>query len=133
MGTKTYSNRSDHQTNRQLLLASSQHLYYLLTQLATYPSPQKRFASDISLHLTEAFETFANLIENKVNVPYQALFASQRCIGLVQLALQKAQHSEGWKAEERQQSNFDAIQKLLNDHTVFMLSLIHISEPTRPY
>ena len=116
-GIQTYSNLSDHQANRHQLLASSQHLYYLLTQLETYPSPSKRFASDILLHIIEAFEIFANFIENETNVPYQALFASKRCIGLVQLALQKAQHSESWKAEERQQANFEKIQELLNSHT----------------
>ena len=116
-GIQTYSNLSDHQANQHQLLASSQHLYYLLTQLETYPSPQKRFASDILLHVLEAFDIFANFIENETHVSYQALFASKRCIGLVQLALQKAQHSESWKAEERQQSNFEAIQELLNNHT----------------
>ena len=123
VGTKTYSNQSDHQATQQQRLASSQHLYYLLTQLSTYPSPQKRFASDISLHITEAFEIFDNFIENKTNVSYQALFASKRCIDLIQLALQKAQHSEGWKAEERQQSNFEAIQELLNNHTLFIKNM----------
>lgn len=33
VGTKTYSNQSDHQATQQQRLASSQHLYYLLTQL----------------------------------------------------------------------------------------------------
>ena len=123
VGTRTYSTQFDHQTTKQQLLASSQHLFYLLTQLLTYPSPQKHFASDISLHLTEAFEIFAYFIENKADVSYQALFASKRCIDLIQLALQKAQHSEGWKAEERQQSNFEAIQNLLNNHTLLIKSM----------
>ena len=122
-GTQTYSNLSDHQANQHQLLASSQHLYYLLTQLETYPSPQKRFASDILLHVLEAFDIFANFIENETHVSYQALFASKRCIGLVQLALQKAQHSESWKAEERQQLNFEAIQELLNNHTLLIQNM----------
>ena len=116
-GTQTYSNLSDHRANQHQLLASTQHLYYLLTQLETYPSPHKRFASDILVHVLEAFDIFANFIENETQMSYQALFASKRCIGLVQLALQKAQHSESWKAEERQQLNFEAIQELLNNHT----------------
>jgi hypothetical protein len=110
VGTQTFSNLSDHRASQHQLLASVQHLYYLLTQLETYPSPSKRFASDIMSHILKAFGIFADFIENKTQISHQTLFASQRCINLVQLALQKAQHSESWKAEERQQSNFEAIQ-----------------------
>ena len=123
VGTQTYSNLSDHRANQHQLLASNQHLYYLLTQLETYPSPSKRFASDITLHVLEAFGIFADFIENKTQISHQTLFASQRCLGLVQLALQKAQHSESWKAEERQQLNFEAIQELLNNHTLIIQNM----------
>ena len=123
VGTQTYSNLSDHRANQHQLLASNQHLYYLLTQLETYPSPSKRFASDITLHVLEAFGIFADFIENKTQMSLQTLFASQRCLGLVQLALQKAQHSESWKAEERQQLNFEAIQELLNNHTLIIQNM----------
>ena len=123
VGTQTYSNLSDHRANQHQLLASNQHLYYLLTQLETYPSPSKRFASDITLHVLEAFGIFADFIENKTQMSHQTLFASQRCLGLVQLALQKAQHSESWKAEERQQLNFEAIQELLNNHTLIIQNM----------
>ena len=41
----------------------------------------------------------------------------------LQLALQKAQHSESWKAEERQQSNFEAIQSLVNNHSIFLKNI----------
>ena len=123
VGTQTFSNLSDHRANQHQLLASIQHLYYLLTQLETYPSPSKRFASDIMSHILEAFGIFADFIENKTQMSHQTLFASQRCLGLVQLALQKAQHSESWKAEERQQSNFEAIQHLLNNHTLLIQNI----------
>ena len=123
VGTQTYSNLSDHRANQHQLLASNQHLYYLLTQLETYPSPSKRFASDITLHVLEAFGIFADFIENKTQMSLQTLFASQRCLGLVQLALQKAQHSESWKAEERQQLNFEAIQERLNNHTLIIQNM----------
>ena len=117
VGSRTYSNHVERQTTKQQLLLTNQHLYYLITQLLTYPYPERRFASDISVHLTNAFEFFQKYIENNDKLSYQALLASRHCIDLTQLALQKAQHSEGWKAEERQQSNFEAIQKLINHHT----------------
>ena len=123
VGTQTFSNLSDHRASQHQLLASVQHLYYLLTQLETYPSPSRRFASDIMSHILKAFGIFADFIENKTQMSHQTLFASQRCIGLVQLALQKAQHSESWKAEERQQSNFEAIQNLLNNHTLLIQNI----------
>ena len=123
VGTQTFSNLSDHRASQDQLLASVQHLYYLLTQLETYPSPSKRFASDIMSHILKAFGIFADFIENKTQISHQTLFASQRCINLVQLALQKAQHSESWKAEERQQSNFEAIQNLLNNHTLLIQNI----------
>ena len=123
VGTQTFSNLSDHRASQHQLLASVQHLYYLLTQLETYPSPSKRFASDIMSHILKAFGIFADFIENKTQMSHQTLFASQRCINLVQLALQKAQHSESWKAEERQQSNFEAIQNLLNNHTLLIQNI----------
>ena len=123
VGTQTFSNLSDHRASQHQLLASVQHLYYLLTQLETYPSPSRRFASDIMSHILEAFGIFADFIENKTQMSHQTLFASQRCLGLVQLALQKAQHSESWKAEERQQSNFEAIQNLLNNHTLLIQNI----------
>ena len=123
VGTQTFSNLSDHRASQHQLLASVQHLYYLLTQLETYPSPSKRFASDIMSHILKAFGIFADFIENKTQISHQTLFASQRCINLVQLALQKAQHSESWKAEERQQSNFEAIQNLLNNHTLLIQNI----------
>ena len=123
VGTQTFSNLSDHRASQDQLLASVQHLYYLLTQLETYPSPSTRFASDIMSHILKAFGIFADFIENKTQISHQTLFASQRCINLVQLALQKAQHSESWKAEERQQSNFEAIQNLLNNHTLLIQNI----------
>lgn len=123
VGTQTFSNLSDHRASQHQLLASVQHLYYLLTQLETYPSPSRRFASDIMSHILKAFGIFADFIEKKTQMSHQTLFASQRCIGLVQLALQKAQHSESWKAEERQQSNFEAIQNLLNNHTLLIQNI----------
>ena len=110
VGTETYSKLSEFQASQQQLLASQNHLFYLLSQLSTYPSPlgqPARFASDISAHLTEAFKIFDEFIENETDVSYSTLFASQHCIELLQLALQKAQHSESWKAEQRQQSNFE--------------------------
>ena len=123
VGTQTFSNLSDHRASQHQLLASVQHLYYLLTQLETYPSPSRRFASDIMSHILKAFGIFADFIENKTQMSHQTLFASQRCLGLVQLALQKAQHSESWKAEERQQLNFEAIQELLNNHTLIIQNM----------
>ena len=73
VGTRTYSNRSEFQASQQMLLASSEHLYYLITQLSTYPSPHERFASDISIHLTEAFATFADSIESRPDISYRSL------------------------------------------------------------
>ena len=121
VGTETFSKLLEARASQRQLLASQKHLFYLLSQLSAYPSPlgqPTRFASDISAHLTEAFRIFAKLIENETNVSYSTLFASQSCIELLQLALQKAQHSESWKTEERQQSNFEKIQSHLNDHSL---------------
>ena len=123
VGTETHSNRTEFQASQQMLLASSEHLYYLITQLSSYPSPSERFASDISIHLTEAFATFAESIEKRPDFSYRSLFAFKRCTELLQLALQKAQHSESWKAEERQQSNFEAIQSLVNNHSIFLKNI----------
>ena len=123
VGTETHSNRTEFQASQQMLLASSEHLYYLITQLSSYPSPHERFASDISIHLTEAFATFAESIEKRPDFSYRSLFAFKRCTELLQLALQKAQHSESWKAEERQQSNFEAIQSLVNNHSIFLKNI----------
>ena len=123
VGTETHSNRTEFQASQQMLLASSEHLYYLITQLSSYPSPHERFASDISIHLTEAFATFADSIEKRPDFSYRSLFAFKRCTELLQLALQKAQHSESWKAEERQQSNFEAIQSLVNNHSIFLKNI----------
>ena len=123
VGTETHSNRTEFQASQQMLLASSEHLYYLITQLSSYPSPHERFASDISIHLTEAFATFAESIESRPDFSYRSLFAFKRCTELLQLALQKAQHSESWKAEERQQSNFEAIQSLVNNHSIFLKNI----------
>ena len=123
VGTETHSNRTEFQASQQMLLASSEHLYYLITQLSSYPSPHERFASDISIHLTEAFATFADSIESRPDISYRSLFAFKRCTELLQLALQKAQHSESWKAEERQQSNFEAIQSLVNNHSIFLKNI----------
>ena len=123
VGTETHSNQTEFQASQQMLLASSEHLYYLITQLSSYPSPHERFASDISIHLTEAFATFAESIEKRPDFSYRSLFAFKRCTELLQLALQKAQHSESWKAEERQQSNFEAIQSLVNNHSIFLKNI----------
>ena len=134
VGTETHSNRTEFQASQQMLLASSEHLYYLITQLSSYPSPHERFASDISIHLTEAFATFAEYIESRPDFSYRSLFAFKRCTELLQLALQKAQHSESWKAEERQQSNFEAIQSLVNNHSIFLkkiASRVQILETNR--
>ena len=106
VGTETFSKLSEARASQRQLLASQKHLFYLLSQLSAYPSPlgqPTRFASDISAHLTEAFKIFAEFIENETDVSYSTLFASQSCIELLQLALQKAQHSESWKAEQRLQ------------------------------
>ena len=126
VGTETFSKLSEARASQRQLLASQKHLFYLLSQLSAYPSPlgqPTRFASDISAHLTEAFRIFAELIENETDVSYSTLFASQSCIELLQLALQKAQHSESWKTEERQQSNFEKIQSHLNDHSLIVKNI----------
>ena len=126
VGTETFSKLSEVRASQRQLLASQKHLFYLLSQLSAYPSPlgqPTRFASDISAHLTEAFRIFAELIENETDVSYSTLFASQSCIELLQLALQKAQHSESWKTEERQQLNFEKIQSHLNNHSLIVKNI----------
>ena len=126
VGNATYSRLSESRVSHQQLLASQNHLFYLLSQLSAYPSPlgqPAQFASDISAHLHKAFQIFAEFIENETDVSYSTLFASQRSIQLLQLALQKAQHSESWKAEQRQHSNFEQIQSLLNDYSLTVKSI----------
>ena len=121
VGPNTHSYHTAHAQIRQQLFITTQHLYYLLSQLLLYPSPDSRVASDIGLHLTQAYASFANYTRGETSL--QAVFAARHCVDLTQLSLHKAQHAETWKAERRQQTNFEQIQTLVNQHASSLKTL----------
>ena len=121
VGANTHSYHVAQAQIRQQLFTTTQHLYYLLSQLLFYPSPDSRVASDIGLHLTQAYTSFANYTRGQTSL--QAVLAARHCVDLAQLSLHKAQHAEAWKVEERQQSNFEQIQTLVNQQAANIIDL----------
>ena len=134
-GGHTYHSVSMHSSVKRLFLVSAQHLFYLLSQLLNYPSPHVKFASDISLHLARGFKYYSRHIETKESfyeMTYDVLFDIEYCVWLVQLALQKAQHSEHWHSEKRQQQNFEKIQEYAVEQSKIMETFKTLSQQRQP-
>ena len=126
-GVDTHSHQSMVKIVKRGFVISAQHVFYLLSQLLNYPTPHVSFASDITVHLTEAFRHYANKVENQIasdQYTYEISFAMQHCTALVQLALQKAQHSEHWHSQQRQQENFGKIKKQADGFNRVMENLL---------
>ena len=123
VGTATYTSTVDRPLIREQLVASIRHVFYLLSQLLTFPFPEREFASDISIHITEAATYYTKYVEDKDDSSYKTLLAAQHCTNLIQLALSKSQHSESWKTEGQQQSHLEKIQKKVNEQILLVKSL----------